>query len=195
MLPALVLLTCLSQLGADASPQPPALALPQSHFLPQPGDPPWLVEVARFHGHLGPWVVAGARFGLAGLREVGAQGFFDVEVTCEGPFVKPPRSCFMDGLQVGTGATLGKQSLHWVPANKILVRVKNTRSGKTVELCPAPQLLELLKPAPAPTKRATAAPDDHDHDRDDVARVESLARRIAAMNEAELVIVKNTGKP
>ena len=71
--------------------------LPQPDYHRQPGDPEWLASVIQFHGHLGPAVVAGARMGMIGLRAVEAKGYFDVEVTCEGPMAKPPQACFLDG--------------------------------------------------------------------------------------------------
>ena len=73
---------------------------------------------------------------MIGLRAVEAKGYFDVEVTCEGPMAKPPQACFLDGVQVATGATMGKRTLHWVQADQILVRVKNTRTGKIVDVRP-----------------------------------------------------------
>ena len=174
MVPVLILLSCLGQPGAEASVQPTALELPKPHFHQQPGDPAWLVQTVQIHGHLGPVVVAGARFGMAGLRSVGAQGFFDVEVSCEGPFARPPQSCFLDGLQVGTGATLGKQSIHWKPADHVSVRVKNTRTGKTVELRPTARLLELVAFLRPPAKNAKTNEDDHEHKSE--AAVEALSR-------------------
>ena len=89
--------------------------------------------------------------GMIGLRAVEAKGYFDVEVTCEGPLAKPPQSCFLDGVQVTTGATLGKRNLQWVQADRLTMRIKNTRTGKTAVLRPTPALLELLasfKPSP-----------------------------------------------
>lgn len=186
MLPALILLTCANQFGAGGSPQPPALELPKPHFQQQPDDPPWLVQLVQFHGHLGPSVVAGAQFGIAGLRAVGAKGFFDVEVTCEGPFVTPPQSCFLDGLQVGTGATLGKRSLQWVPADVILVRVKNTRTGRAAELRPTPILLALLTgvthQAETGSQRSAKQEPPHEH-------LETVARKIASLPEKEIVSI------
>ena len=117
----------------------------------KPSDPAWLATVVQFHGHLGPSVVAGARMGMIGLRAVEAKGYFDVEVTCEGPLAKPPQSCFLDGVQVATGATLGKRTLQWVQADRLTMRIKNTRTGKIAVLRPTPALLELLasfKPQP-----------------------------------------------
>jgi formylmethanofuran dehydrogenase subunit E len=118
--------------------------LPQARYERLPSDPAWLVQVMQIHGHLGPAVVAGARMGMAGLRSVDAKGFFDIEVICEGPFAKPPRSCFLDGVQAGTGATLGKRNLHWVQSELIVLRIKNTQTGKMAELRPTPTVLSLL---------------------------------------------------
>jgi hypothetical protein len=88
-----------------AAETPDRLLQPDYHR--QPSDPAWMATVVQFHGHLGPAVIAGARIGMIGLRAVEAKGYFDVEVTCEGPLAKPPQSCLLDGLQVATGATIG----------------------------------------------------------------------------------------
>jgi formylmethanofuran dehydrogenase subunit E len=194
VLTTLILVTCLGQVAGDRAAGAAELRLPVPHYHAQAGDPAWLVQAVQFHGHLGPMAVAGVRFGMAGLRAVDARGYFDIEVTCEGPFAKPPKSCFLDGLQVGTGATLGKRSLTWVPAEQILVRVRNTRTEKTVELSPAPQLIELLKSLQPTGKRPAVADDDHDHGQDQT-RVEALARKVAAMPDAELVVVKTVSTP
>lgn len=193
MLTTLILIACLGQVAGDGSSAVSEPRLPTPHYHAKPGDPPWLVQAVQFHGHLGPMAVAGVRFGMAGLRAVDARGYFDVEVTCEGPFAKPPQSCFLDGLQVGTGATLGKRSLNWVPAERILVRIKNTRTEKTVELCPAPQLIEFLKSLQTPAKRAPVADDAHDHGSHGETKVEALARKVATMSDQELVVVKTVG--
>jgi len=160
--------------------------LPRPDYGRRTDDPAWLARVVQFHGHLGPTAVAGARLGAAGRRAVEAKGYFDVEVTVEGPLEKPPQSCLLDGVQVSTGATLGKRSLHWVPAEKIVVRVKNAQTGKIAEVRPTPKLLELLaalKPLPK-----SAGSDKAHQDAD--AHLEAVARKIAAMPEAELATVK-----
>ena len=43
---------------------------------------------------------------------------------------------FLDGVQVATGATLGKRTVEWVQADRLAVRIKNTRTGKTAVLRP-----------------------------------------------------------
>ena len=104
--------------------------LPQPHYQQQESDPSWLKTTVQLHGHLGPMVSFGARMGMASLRAVDAKGYFDVEVTCEGPFANPPASCFLDGVQIATGATMGKRNLHWIDSKRIVVRVKNTKQAK-----------------------------------------------------------------
>ena len=166
--------------------------LPQPEYSRQPSDPPWLDQVVQFHGHLGPAVVAGARMGMAGLRAVGAKGYFDVEVICEGPLAKPPQSCFLDGLQMGTGATLGKRTLEWVQADRLVVKVKNVQTGKRAELHPTDALLELLasfKPRPKNLdqgKTDHSAADEH---------LEAIARKIAALPEKDIATIKDWMRP
>jgi formylmethanofuran dehydrogenase subunit E len=165
--------------------------LPQPNYHRQPSDPAWLASVVQFHGHLGPAVVAGARMGMIGLRAVEAKGYFDVEVTCEGPLAKPPQACFLDGVQVATGATMGKRTLQWVQAEQIVVRIKNTRTGKTVDLRPTPALMELL----ASFKSQPKAGADHGAKPDD-EQLEAVARKIAVMAEKEVAnVVTADGKP
>lgn len=70
-------------------------------------DPVPLVE--RFHGHLGPYVVLGYRMGRLARRELGEDPF---ELTAEvmaGP--ETPLSCLVDGVQLGSGCTLGKGNI------------------------------------------------------------------------------------
>jgi formylmethanofuran dehydrogenase subunit E len=162
--------------------------LPKPHYDRQPSDPDWLVQVTQIHGHLGPSVVAGARMGMAGLRAVAASGYFDIEVTCEGPLAKPPQSCFLDGLQAGSGATLGKRNLQWVQADQITVRIKNTRSGRTAELRPTPELLHLLawsKPQPAAGSGSAARPKNTADE-----NPEAVARKIASLPEKDIISVR-----
>ena len=155
--------------------------LPRPHYRRQPSDPEWLAQVVQFHGHLGPSVIAGARIGMIGLRAVEAKGYFDVEVMCEGPLAKPPQACFLDGMQVTTGATMGKRSLNWVQADRIMVRIRNTRSGKTAELRPTPGLVQLLGSfKPQPKAGMQHAGDD---------QLEAIARKIAVMPDKDIALV------
>ncbi len=63
-----------------------------------------------FHGHLGPWVVIGYRAGKAALGLLKSSGHFGVSATVSAP-AHPPVSCFIDGVQLGSGCTLGKRNI------------------------------------------------------------------------------------
>jgi formylmethanofuran dehydrogenase subunit E len=160
--------------------------LPLPHYHRQAADPPWLGPAVQLHGHLGPMLVFGARMGMAALKAVDAEGYFDVEVRCEGPMAKPPASCFLDGLQISTGATLGKRNLQWVESKTILVRAKNAKSGKTATVRPKDEFLALLK---QPETAAGGSGKGNGPKPSDDAHFEQLARRIAVMPDAEILTV------
>ncbi len=185
-----LLATFLAATAAYGAAAEPAARLPKPKYHPEASDPAWLPQAVQFHGHLGPWAAAGLRVGMAGLRAVDAKGYFDVEVVAEGPFVKPPVSCFLDGLQVSTGATWGKRNIDWVKrdGDGFAVRIKNTRTDKTAEIRPTPALMKLLtsfQPKPLAGKPAA---DDHDH-ADGEDPLEAIARKIATLPEKEILQV------
>jgi formylmethanofuran dehydrogenase subunit E len=158
----------------------PSSKLPLPRYEPKDSDPVWLQQAVQLHGHLGPWVVAGVRLGMAGAKAVDAKGHFDVDVTCEGPFQKPPRSCFLDGVQLGTGATLGKRTIHPVDAKAIVLKIRHQRTGKAVEVRPTQKLMDILDPLkPGAEKGKTAELT--------MEQVEKLARDIAAMPDAQIL--------
>ena len=133
----LFVMLCVGSLAGFCLAENTAERLPQPHYRPQGSDPSWLKSAAQFHGHLGPMMVFGARVGMAALRAVDAKGYFDVEVKCEGPMAKPPASCFLDGLQVSTGATMGKRNLEWIDSKTITVHVR-TRKPERRRRCSPP---------------------------------------------------------
>ncbi len=172
----------------------PAVELPKPKFKLEPSDPAWLGPAIQLHGHLGPWLVAGLRIGAAGLRAVEADGYFDVEVTAEGPLALPPQACFLDGLQVSTGATLGKRNLKSVEAPRLVVRVKNVRTGKTVVVRPTAGMMDWIASAkgvpmsPANPNRNLGAGRE-EHGEKDSHAVDAIARRIAKAAESEIMVI------
>ncbi len=73
---------------------------------------------------------------------------------------------------------MGKRTLNWVQAERIIVRVKNTRTGKTAEIRPTPALMDLL----GSFKSKATAGTGHRGDE----RLEAIARKIAGMGEKEV---------
>lgn len=77
----------------------------------QPDDPiPTQDLLKRFHGHLGPYVVLGYRMGRLALKLTGSEGHFNISVEVYS-ILKPPQSCLIDGIQLGSGCTLGKRNI------------------------------------------------------------------------------------
>ncbi|MEW5807195.1 MAG: nucleoside hydrolase [Acidobacteriota bacterium] len=64
----------------------------------------------RFHGHLGPYVVLGYRMGQLALELTGSDGHFNITADVHS-ILKPPQSCLIDGVQLGSGCTLGKRNI------------------------------------------------------------------------------------
>ena len=80
---------------------------------------------------------------------------------------------------------MGKRTLNWVQGDRLVVHVKNTRTGKTAELRPTPAIMELLAAFKSkPKTEATHGPGEQDHE-----RLEAIARKIAAMPEKEVATV------
>ncbi len=115
-------------------------------------------------------------------------------MTAEGPLALPPQACFLDGLQVATGATLGKRNLKWVEAPRLAVRVKNVRSGKTVAVRPTATMMEWIASAkgvpmsPANPNRAGIRA-EKEHGAKDSHALDAVARRIAKAEESEIVVI------
>jgi formylmethanofuran dehydrogenase subunit E len=174
----------------SAANQQEVLHLPKPYYEPAESDPAWLRTAVQVHGHLGPAVIFGVRIGAAGLEAVGASGYFDVEVIAEGPFAVPPKSCILDGLQISTGATLGKRNLKVVETEDYVFRIKNRKTGKIAELRPLPEVLKLMW---SRLETDSSGKDNHDeyehnkngHKKDDtrteMQRVEAVARQIAVL--------------
>jgi len=123
-------------------------------------------DAARFHGHLGPFLVVGVRMGLAAVRGLGLYGL-------EGKIavrLLPPFSCVIDGVQVATHCTVGNRKLIVQNSNDAIMGefvVVDSPSG--VRVCVRSDWVKRLM--------------------DEISRhvpLEELAWRVAASGEEEL---------
>lgn len=91
-------------------------------------------ELAAFHGHLGPYIVVGYRIGRY-VRDNFCDDPFRMKalVYCSGT---TPQSCLADGIQLGSGCTLGKRSIEIIPSDNVYCDFK--ADGKTLSLRPFP---------------------------------------------------------
>lgn len=68
-----------------------------------------LKEAKKFHGHLGPYLALGLKAGLLARERLHAEHKrLSVRVTLK---LERPVSCFLDGIQVSSGCTLGKGNI------------------------------------------------------------------------------------
>ncbi|ADN36736.1 formylmethanofuran dehydrogenase subunit E region [Methanolacinia petrolearia DSM 11571] len=66
-------------------------------------------DLALFHGHLGPYIVLGYRIGRYASEYFGNNPFeMKAKVYCSGT---TPQSCLADGVQLGSGCTIGKRNI------------------------------------------------------------------------------------
>ena len=96
----------------------------------------------KLHGHAGPYLNLGIKMGLLALEILKAKGYFDLSVEAELEY-RRPMSCFVDGLQISTGCTMGKGN----------IRVKNqpgkinalfTTENKNLRITLKPEIVESL---------------------------------------------------
>jgi len=93
-----------------------------------------VTELARFHGHLGPFIVLGYRMGRYALQKCGNNPFeLKACVFCSGV---TPQSCLADGIQLGSGCTLGKGNIEVVKSDKVYSEF--SADGSKIRLTPLP---------------------------------------------------------
>lgn len=68
-----------------------------------------LKTIERFHGHLGPYAVLGYKMGKIACEKLGSDPFEKSVTVFTG--TTPPISCLVDGIQLGSGCTLGKGNI------------------------------------------------------------------------------------
>jgi formylmethanofuran dehydrogenase subunit E len=98
-----------------------------------------LARMRDFHGHLGPYVVLGYRMGRLALQTGGSHGHFDVSAEVHS-ILKPPRSCLIDGVQLGSGCTLGKRNITIEEYDGSPYAIFRTSSGTVVTVRVRPEI-------------------------------------------------------
>ena len=67
-------------------------------------------EAIRFHGHNGPFLALGYRFGENALRTFATDSIKGITTSVTIP-MRTPYSCFIDGLQCAACTTMGKRNV------------------------------------------------------------------------------------
>lgn len=98
-------------------------------------------DAVRFHGHLGAFLILGLKAGLY-ANEVLGKDSFGTHAVVETELV-PPASCFVDGVQLATGCTMGKGNIELRRGGSLTVTFMN--KGKEITLLLRDDVLERLK--------------------------------------------------
>ena len=65
-----------------------------------------LDRIKKFHGHLGPYVLLGYKMGILAKKKLTNINTIKILIP-----KNPPQSCILDGLQLSTNCTLGKNQI------------------------------------------------------------------------------------
>jgi formylmethanofuran dehydrogenase subunit E len=122
---------------------------------------------ASRHDHLCPRQVLGVRMGLAGLRAIGLEPPVTKSTAL---IVVETDGCFVDGIEVATGVTVGHRSLRIVDLGKIAATFSSIETGRSIRLAPRAGIRALA---------ATYAPGEAE-------RYSAQLKGYAAMPEQEL---------
>ena len=90
-----------------------------------------LKQLEQFHGHLGPYAVIGYKMGVIAKQVLGSDPFDKEAVVCTGS--QPPLSCVIDGVQIGSGCTLGKGNIKIKNLGEAKAEFTN-KKGKKIEI-------------------------------------------------------------
>jgi formylmethanofuran dehydrogenase subunit E len=98
-------------------------------------------RLSEFHGHLGPYLVLGAKMGLYAKNTLSSSPFeIAAEITLP---LKPPLSCTIDGIQFTSGATTGKANLKVLDGSPI--RIVFYKGNDGIILVPKENILEKIR--------------------------------------------------
>jgi formylmethanofuran dehydrogenase subunit E len=101
-----------------------------------------LVLIERFHGHVGPYVVLGYRTGRLAIDRLGVTAF-DLMAEVEAGS-RPPMSCYVDGVQLGSGCTLGKGNIQMGPGESVEARF-TADDGRLLNVRTRDEVLDRLR--------------------------------------------------
>jgi formylmethanofuran dehydrogenase subunit E len=90
-----------------------------------------LRTIEQFHGHLGPYAVLGYKMGKIASEKLGSDPFEKMVHVSTG--TTPPISCIIDGIQLGSGCTLGKGNIT-VSSEKIPKAVFSNKIGEKITI-------------------------------------------------------------
>ena len=101
-----------------------------------------LEQAKNFHGHIGPFLILGLKAGLEVVKIAGKDplnSFVEVRLPLQRPY-----TCFVDGVQLCTGCTLGKMNIKLVNTLDESILMTYVCNGKRVCLKVKDEILKFL---------------------------------------------------
>lgn len=109
----------------------------------------------RFHGHLGPYLVLGARAVQVGSSSLGVPTTqLNVVLSCN---LQSPERCMVDAVQFYSDATFGRGRLAVLSALTPMMHVIDRQTGNTAILVLSPTASEILSRLPGYSGRGTSS--------------------------------------
>lgn len=101
-----------------------------------------LKEAKKFHGHMGPYLALGLKAGMLAKKTLSAEHKrLTAQVTLR---LEKPVSCFLDGIQVSSGCTMGKLNITAINGGGIAVSFQS-EDKKTVRIRVKEAVLSWIK--------------------------------------------------
>lgn len=98
-------------------------------------------RLSEFHGHLGPYLVLGAKMGIYAKKTLSSSPFeIAAEITMP---LKPPLSCTIDGIQFTSGATTGKANLK--VSDGLPIKIVFYKGNDGIVIVPKENILEKIR--------------------------------------------------
>jgi len=101
-----------------------------------------LKSIEHFHGHLGPYAVLGYKMGKIACEHLGSDPFAKKVTVSTG--TTPPISCIIDGIQLGSGCTLGKGNIT-VEHEKIPKAEFSNKNGRKITITLHPEIQQEIE--------------------------------------------------
>ena len=101
-------------------------------------------ETIRFHGHDGPFLALGYKLGLFIINRLKPKGIIDMTINVR-VRLKKPYTCFIDGLQCSTFATVGKGNLRVTGRNIDILSVIAVCNDKKLKVVISQKAMKICK--------------------------------------------------
>ncbi|MGC9314161.1 MAG: formylmethanofuran dehydrogenase subunit E family protein [bacterium] len=104
-------------------------------------------EAIRFHGHEGPFLALGYRFGSFLLDEFKSESIKGIAVHISIP-LRTPYSCFIDGVQCSACTTMGKRNLSAEEAGEEAISARVSRGDETANYVMTAKAIGICRNSP-----------------------------------------------